>query len=254
LLCKTEGGSQADFKSVDRESYYGKENIMIITKQKPFEEITRALRHDRKIFLVGCTECATVCKTGGEPELAEMKKKLEAIGKVVTGCKVVQVGCNLPEVKKTYQQNKEGINNADALLIMSCGNGARCAMEGMRKVARIANDTLFLGQVSRAGYFQENCSLCAQCVLNETEGICPMTFCPKGLLNGPCGGYTNGKCEVDRERDCGWVQIYEKLKEKNRQDEMKEPVPPRDYSKSDKPKVRQIEGVAIRLGPKPEAR
>ena len=47
---------------------------MNITEQKPSQEIVDSLKVYNKIFLVGCGECATVCKTGGESEVTQMKK------------------------------------------------------------------------------------------------------------------------------------------------------------------------------------
>jgi hypothetical protein len=38
------------------------------------------------------------------------------------------------------------------------------------------------------------------------------TACAKGFVNGPCGGFVNGKCETDKTKDCFWVLIYKKLK------------------------------------------
>ena len=36
--------------------------------------------------------------------------------------------------------------------------------------------------------------------------------CSKGFVNGPCGSFFNGKCEVIKTKDCVWVLIYERLK------------------------------------------
>ena len=60
-----------------------------------------------------------------------------------------------------------------------------------------ALDTLFIGVEDTPGYFREVCGQCGHCVLGETAGICPVVSCHKGLMNGPCGGTNNGKCEVD---------------------------------------------------------
>jgi len=56
---------------------------LIISKKKPFEEILEDLEGDDKIVILGCGECATATRTGGEPEVAEMKAALEAAGKEV---------------------------------------------------------------------------------------------------------------------------------------------------------------------------
>jgi hypothetical protein len=43
---------------------------VIISKQKPIEEILESLKNETTVYIVGCGECATVTRTGGEPELA----------------------------------------------------------------------------------------------------------------------------------------------------------------------------------------
>ena len=46
---------------------------MIITERKPIQAIVDSLKGYSKIFIIGCGECATACKTG-EAEVAKMKK------------------------------------------------------------------------------------------------------------------------------------------------------------------------------------
>jgi len=84
--------------------------------------------------------------------------------------------------------------------------------------------------------FSERCAMCGECVLNVTGGICPVTRCAKGLLNGPCGGSDKGKCEVDKDKDCAWILIYNRLKELNMFENMKETRPAKDYSQNVKPR------------------
>jgi hypothetical protein len=78
-------------------------------------------------------------------------------------------------------------------------------------------------------------------MLAFTGGICPVTRCPKGLVNGPCGGISQGKCEVDRDLDCVWIMIYEKLKKEKRLGEMKVIRSPKDYTKRKKPQHLRVE-------------
>lgn len=209
---------------------------MIITKQKPIGEILGFLKDIKKIFLVGCAQCATVCKTGGEEEVLKMKERLKKEAKIVTGTSIIDPCCHLVKVKQFFQKNKEALSNSDAILVMACGDGVQSAMDGTKqKLVYPALDTLFLGEVEHAGHFLQKCILCAECIINETGGICPLTICSKGLLNGPCGGSKDGKCEVDRDRDCGWALIYKRLKELNQIDKMKPVKPPMDNSKILKP-------------------
>jgi hypothetical protein len=98
-----------------------------------------------------------------------------------------------------------------------------------------ANNTIFGAVMDAQGNFYEKCSMCAECVLDETGGICPVTLCPKSLLNGPCGGMDKGKCEVDNERDCAWVLIYRELEKNNSLDKIRGIHKERDHQKALKP-------------------
>jgi len=73
------------------------------------------------------------------------------------------------------------------------------------------------------------CQACGNCVLGLMEYVCPMT-CPKYMRNGPCGGTSNGQCEVIPEQACIWVEVYQRAKSAHRIDELKIYIPPRDRS------------------------
>jgi len=215
---------------------------MIITKQKPIEQILEFLKGAKNIFLVGCAQCATVCKTGGEEQLDQMQSLLKRHKKKITGKVILDPPCHLVKAKQFFQNNKGELSKSDALLAMTCGDGVQSVMEGTRGLEVYpALDALFLGKVERGGIFSENCTICGECVLNDTGSICPLTICSKGLLNGPCGGSKGGKCEVDRERDCGWLMIYRRLKDTGQLEKMKTIKSPRDYSKRIKPQRRNLE-------------
>ncbi len=219
---------------------------MIITRQKPIDDILKCLEGIEKIFIVGCTQCATICKTGGEDETKDMRQALEAKGKKVAAAEVWDTPCNLLEVKKRFRDGKDKISACGAVLVMSCGDGAHtvCAGTGMNVVP--ANDTLFLGQSERAGKFKEVCGLCGDCTLFITGGYCPNALCPKGLQNGPCGGAKDGKCEVSPEIDCGWLLIYTRLKDAGKLDNMKKIMPPKDHSRSVRPRRVVVDAVRKR--------
>lgn len=209
---------------------------MIITKQKPIETILEYTKEDSKIFLVGCSECATICKTGGEDALKAMTELLSKHGKTITGSCILEPCCYALEAKKKFQENKDKILDSNAILVLSCGDGVQTVRKVFKKLTHPALDTLFLGERIRGNVFEEACSLCGDCIIDETGGLCPVTLCSKGLLNGPCGGSKNEKCEVDSNRDCGWILIYKNLKELKRIDKLKKIQPPKDYLKSIKPR------------------
>ncbi len=205
---------------------------MIITKQKDKKIILDYLKQDKAVFIAGCAQCAVVCKTGGEEEIAGMKEFLQKHDKTVTGTCMVDVPCHLVKTKKMFQQHRAEIDKADAILVMACGDGVQSIMEGTKgKKVHPALDTLFLGEVAPGGVFLQKCSLCAECVLDETGGLCPVTLCPKGLLNGPCGGAKEKKCEVNKDTDCVWIKIYERLDTLKQLDKMRKIQPARDNSK-----------------------
>ncbi|KPL18864.1 MAG: 5,10-methylenetetrahydrofolate reductase [candidate division Zixibacteria bacterium SM23_81] len=208
---------------------------MIATKQKPFEEILESLEGEKKIFIVGCGDCASLCHTGGEEEVWEMEEKLVVEGKEVVGTVVIDVACHTLKVRSVFNELKEQIKQADGLLILACGAGVQSATQVTDKTVHPGLDSLFLANIRRHGEFMERCSMCGQCILDITRGICPVTRCAKGLINGPCGGAKDGKCEVDSQRDCGWVQIYERLKERGELDRLRRYQAPKDFQRTVKP-------------------
>jgi len=210
---------------------------MIITEQKPIQEILDSLKGYDKIFLLGCGECATVCKTGGETEIAQMKKTLEEKGKVVTGFAIPQAPCIASQIKIELAKNMKVLRQSDAILVLACGLGVQSlkANDRLGLVDVPGCNTQFSGIVDSKGDLYERCSACGECVLGVTAGICPITLCPKGLLNGPCGGVDKGKCEVDKDKDCAWVLIYKELEKQKHLAEFKKIRAPRDFSKIIRP-------------------
>lgn len=194
-----------------------------------------ALTGYQRIFLVGCNLCANLCQTGGEKEVLQVKKDLEASGKRVVGYRIVETACHFLETKKELRKAQKEIEKADAILSLGCGAGSQTLTSLLEKPVFTAVDTLFLGSIERWGRFFETCTQCGDCILNLTGGICPVTRCPKGLLNGPCGGMDKGKCEVDPEKECVWVEIYNILRRQGRIKEFKKIIQPRDNSKSQSP-------------------
>jgi len=210
---------------------------MIITEQKPFQEILESLKGYTKIFLVGCGECATTCKTGGEEELLKMKARLEAHGKTVLGTCIPGAPCVAAQIKTELAKNIKLLREAEAILVLACGLGVQSVKDNDRLglVVLPGCNTLFGAVMDAQGNFFEKCSLCGECVLDVTAGICPITLCPKGLLNGPCGGMDKGKCEVDKEKDCAWVLIYKELEKSKKLDTLKKIQKPKDFKKATKP-------------------
>ena len=182
---------------------------MIITQKQPLDELLAMLGTAKKIALVGCGNCASACQTGGEKELQELKAILEERGFEVVATVLPEECCHKMLVKKELKVLRD--SGAEAIIGMACGDGVQTVADNVSLPVYPANNTLFLGQIERVGIFHEYCRMCGDCVLGSTGGICPITKCAKSLVNGPCGGQKNGKCEVNPENDCAWIKIYERL-------------------------------------------
>jgi len=210
-----------------------------ITKQKHFDEVKQQLDRFDRVYIVGCGTCATMTRTGGREEVLDMKGHLQELGKLVTGWIVIPTACDqMTEV--AVRENGGAIQNANCILVMACALGVHKLNLYIGKPVIPALDTLFIGVEDSPGNFHEVCAQCGQCVLGEMAGICPITACHKGLLNGPCGGTNNGKCEVDKEKDCAWTLIYQRLEEQGRLDLMRKYYPPRNYHVVPRPKIAKL--------------
>ena len=202
--------------------------IRSITQKKPEEELEQLLKGLNRLFIIGCGTCVTLTRTGGEPEVQELQESLSAKGKLVTGTTVVPVACdNL--TRELLLEFGEQIDQADCLLITSCASGVQTIARQLKKMVVPAVNTMFIGKETAFGTFDEVCTQCGTCIIGETGGICPVTNCHKGLVNGPCGGTNHGKCEIDVNKDCVWTLIYNRLKDLGRLDSMRKYQKPRNH-------------------------
>jgi hypothetical protein len=190
---------------------------MIISSAKPFEEILELLEDEDDIFVIGCDVCAAKLHVGGEPEVLDMCKRLEGAGKNVIGWALVE--------------KNETIKNARAILVMACGSGTSVVAKVVDVPVYSSNNTTSLGGSYQGDLYHELCIMCGSCTIAEFGGVCPTAQCPKNLLNGPCGGSMDGKCEVDREKDCAWELIYKRLREIDRLDLLERVHEPKNHSK-----------------------
>jgi ferredoxin len=204
-----------------------------ITAQKPLEEVMKYLEKCQWVHIIGCGTCATLCHTGGKTEVMEMKEKLEAGGKKVTGWMVIPTACD-ELTKDALRENAEAVDAADCILAMTCAIGVQTIALHLKQPKAVypGLNTLFLGTEDRPGHFIEACMQCGSCVLGRSAAICPLVRCAKSLLNGPCGGSAEGKCEISKDIPCAWQMIYDRLAETGRLDEMEEIEPVKDWSVS----------------------
>ena len=182
---------------------------MIITQKKPIEELLDMLGGAQTVALVGCGSCATACATGGEQQIAELKGILEARGMRVVATAISDYCC-MHLMTRTVLKPVIAAE-PEAVVAMSCGDGVQVIAQYCKCPVYPSNNTLFLGESVKMGLFEEACHMCGDCMLGQTGGICPISRCAKSLVNGPCGGSKNGRCEVNPDNPCAWVEIYNRL-------------------------------------------
>ena len=210
---------------------------MIVAEIKPFEEIVNMVRDLKKVLILGCGSCVSVCMSGGEKQVELLASALRMArnregNQITVGEKTILRQCD-PEF---VEQIKGEFGHYDAVLSMACGAGVQGIAEWMKNVVVFpAMNTRFIGLSDGQGKWVEICAACGDCVLGMTGGICPVTSCPKGILNGPCGGNKKGKCEVSPDVPCAWVRIYERMKELGKLDELKKEIGAKDWSKKQRP-------------------
>ncbi|MBS3956168.1 MAG: methylenetetrahydrofolate reductase C-terminal domain-containing protein [Clostridiales bacterium] len=208
---------------------------MIITRPREWERVIANLDEvqAKRVFIMGCGQCATIAGTGGENEIRNAIVRLKESGREVTGWAVGEVACHSGGTRLETRRHSGGIGEADAVLVLSCGAGVQTVADATSKPVFPGLESAFLGNVVRHGVFEERCQMCGECVLDLTAGICPVTTCPKGLLNGPCGGMWDGMCEVVTDRECTHVLIRRRLVEQDRSGFGA--LAPKDHSKKLKP-------------------
>jgi ferredoxin len=203
---------------------------MIITKKKPFDEI-KQLIPSGSVYIFGCSECATLCKTGGAEEVQQMKQRLESEGYTVTGTYVLDPACHKKKSRLLLREEMGIIQETDHLLVLACGDGMQVVASLFpEKHVVSGTDTLFLGAEDKRYVFGKRCDLCGTCIAESFNGICPIGRCPKQMLNGPCGGSVDGHCELSKDLPCVWQEIIDKATALDKVEQLKSYRPPHNWA------------------------
>jgi ferredoxin len=206
---------------------------MITAVRKPFAEITGMLAGREKVLVLGCGTCTTVCMAGGEKEVGILASTLRlASRKEGRTVRIDEATIERQCDREFYEAVRGKVAEADVVLSMACGVGVQfCGEVFPDTVVLPALDTKFYGATVAQGVWAERCSGCGSCVIADFGGVCPVTRCSKSLLNGPCGGSQNGKCEVDPQSiDCGWQLIYDRMKTLGQLQKLEAVTPLKDWS------------------------
>jgi ferredoxin len=205
---------------------------MIVAQRKGIEEVKKMVEGKYRILIAGCGTCVAVCMAGGEREVSILASMLRMAVKLDSGRDI-----EIAEITMERQCDREFIEpfdkqlrDCDAVISTACGIGVQFLADYLGDIAVVPGvNTKFLGSNEGGGTWFERCRACGECVLGETGGICPITICAKNLLNGPCGGTNKGKCEVDKDKDCAWTLIYQRLEKLGALDNIRKIFPPKNH-------------------------
>ena len=205
---------------------------MIVAESKPIKELLEMVKDFKKILVVGCKGCVTVCNVGGAKEVGILASTLRISGRkdgrdLVVSEHTLERQCD-PEY---INELKDTIEDYDAVISIACGVGPQFLSERYpeKKVFPGVN-TKFMGGAVEHGVWAERCAGCGTCAIHLFGGLCPIARCSKSLLNGPCGGSSHGKCEISKDVDCVWDMIVNKMTEQGRLSELLEFRPPKSWT------------------------
>lgn len=182
---------------------------MIISTQKPLDEIKAALAEYERVAIIGCGGCAAVCQVGGTRQVEDLVHALDTNEVVFTF--QIDEPCDQRILARELRRISNKLDDADVLLILACGAGVQTIASAVAKPCLVGLNTLFPGSVIHSNEYRELCLTCGECILNRTAAICPRTLCPKGIANGPCSEKLDERCSVDADAECVWVSITKRI-------------------------------------------
>lgn len=223
---------------------------MIVAEQKPLQEIRRTIAPYEKVLILGCGTCMTVCGAGGEREVSLLRSALQ-LAQAKDGEQpksfaesTVKRQCDVEFLDVLADKAKE----ANVFLSLGCGVGVQTVAERFPDIPVLPGvNTSFMGAAKEWGVWDERCAACGDCRLATTAGICVITRCTKGILNGPCAGTKNGKCEANSQIDCAWILIYKNLERLGQLEQMRRYYPPRNFRTIPRPK-RLVTKAEVKVG------
>lgn len=205
---------------------------MIIGERKPLDEIVGMIGDNEKVLVMGCGGCVTICLVGGEKEAgilaAELRMRAQKDNKKIKTDEITITRQCEPEY---IEQLAEKMAENDVAISLACGIGVQAVAERFNDMKVLPGiNTSFMGWPIEHGLWVEYCKACGNCMLDLTDGLCPIARCSKNLFNGPCGGTTGeGKCEVHKETDCIWYLIVKRLAERGQLSRLESIQPAKDW-------------------------
>lgn len=207
---------------------------MIVGEQKPISEIKEVIAPYKRLLILGCGTCVKTCFAGGEDEVATLASSLRLVAKREGREVEIEELTIERQCEDEFIQEAAGkIADSEAVLSLACGAGVQALARRFPTTPVLPGvNTTFIGVLESQGLFTEECLGCGDCELAKFGGICPITRCAKKLLNGPCGGSQDGKCELDGDIPCAWQLIIDRLKVLGQLDRLKAYIGPKDWRPS----------------------
>ena len=204
---------------------------MIVADPKPLQEILAMVEAYKKILVVGCKGCVTVCNVGGIKEVEVLRASLMINGKKAGASPEIDATVIERQCDNEYvEQLRDTIDAYDAVISMACGVGPQFLSEAYpEQMFFPAVNTTFYGGAVAHGVWEERCAGCGTCIIHHFDSLCPIARCAKSLLHGPCGGSSDGVCEVSRETVCIWDTIVKKKMAQGRLEDLFVLQEPKDW-------------------------
>lgn len=206
---------------------------MIVAQRKSIPELIEILGSSKKVLVLGCGTCVTVCLAGGEREVSIISSALRIASRIKNlSLEVEELTIERQCDNIFIEKAADAIKRNDVVLSLGCGAGVQAIAERYDKPVYAGLDTEFIGILEERATWTEKCIACGKCVLHEYGGICPVTRCAKHMLNGPCSGSREDRCEVRADRPCAWQLIYQRLKNIGQLDKLKIFKAPKNWNPS----------------------
>jgi len=204
---------------------------MIVADPKPLQEILAMVEAYKKILVVGCKGCVTVCNVGGIKEVEVLRASLMINGKKAGASPEIDATVIERQCDNEYvEQLRDTIDAYDAVISMACGVGPQFLSEAYpEQMFFPAVNTTFYGGAVAHGVWEERCAGCGTCIIHHFDSLCPIARCAKSLLHGPCGGSSDGVCEVSKETVCIWDTIVKKKMAQGRLEDLFVLQEPKDW-------------------------
>ncbi len=204
---------------------------MIIAERKPLKEILSYIEPYKKVLVLGCRGCVAICSAGGDREVAIVAEALRFARKRQGKEIEVKEATFIRQCDPEYLEPlKELGKEVEAIVSLACGVGVNLIADLYPEIRVYPGvNTTFYGANVALGEWVEKCRGCGDCIIDKTAGLCPIARCAKSLLNGPCGGSQNGRCEVRKDMPCIWHEIIERLKARGELERLMEIWGPKDW-------------------------